>query len=72
MMFLLNMNRFKELDRHRYHVLFQRTDGYITSFKELNRHGYNVSDAGETLKAFSLLAQTFVGFLIKPLPNLIL
>ena len=44
----------------------------ITSFKELDRHGYNVSDAGETLKAFSLLAQTFVGFLIKPLPNLIL
>ena len=25
MMFLLNMNRFKELDWHRYHVLFQRT-----------------------------------------------
>ena len=44
----------------------------IAHFKELDRHGYHVSDAGETLKAFALFAKTFVAFLIKPSPNLIL
>ena len=57
-MILLNMiDCFKEFDRHGYHVSDKFDMDIITCFKEFDRYGYHVSDAGETLKAFALLAK---------------